>query len=383
MAIRGVYSDAEKKMLATYEEEAKTVIGWVKSPEKRVATEESMKRMGKIMDYWNPLWHDEQYAMNTRWGGLIAPPFYQQRFAMVQFDLRATPEVGIGDHVWMGEDWEFFQPVRPGDTFKAWSRHPQLEETTSLDGQGPRQFRLLASDVDIFNQRDELVSNEKRIQHMVYHAEPPTRSREPMPEYVYNQEELDFIYRTTDEEEIRGDNIRFWEDVNVGDETRPVVLGPSTILDVIGIYAMHMENMMPIRDMRKKAPGALLIDPVTNVYHHGIESHLLDRAAQYTGQNKSMMLGRTRAAHYAVQGRNMMVRLVTNWMGDDGFIRKFKWRYLAATYIGDTLIGRGKVVNKHLENGEHLVDLAVWAENITGNIGGAVSATVRLMSKEF
>lgn len=382
MAVRGVYSAAEKEMLATYEKEADAVVGWIKSPGKRVATEESMKNFAVVIDYWNPLWRDENYAMNTRWNGLIAPPFYQERFSMQQFDLRPTPAVGTGDHVWLGEDWEFFKPVRPGDSFKAWHRHPQLEDVTSLDGKGPRRFRLLASDIDVINQRDELVSNEKKIFQNVFHAEPPKRSREPMPEYVYSKDELEFIDRITDQEEIRGANIRFWEDVSVGEETRPVVLGPSTLLDVMAIFGMQMANMMPVREMRKREPNMLLIDPVTNVSHAAIEGHFLDRAAQWKSSGRTL-LGRSRAAHYAVQGRNLMARLVTNWMGDDGFIRKFKWRYLAATYIGDTLIGRGKVVNKRIENGEHLVDLAVWLENIIGHMGGAVAATVSLLSKEY
>jgi hypothetical protein len=226
------------------------------------------------------------------------------------------------------------------------------------------------------------VSNEKEYFQIEFLAEPPASSPATLPEYVYNQEELDFIDRTIDEEEVRGANIRFWEDVNVGDETRPVVLGPSTILDVIAFSGMNVANMPPVRDMRRKAPEMFVVDPKTNVLHHTLEAHYVDHTAQLRANMNMPFFGGARAAHYAVQGRNLMARLVTNWMGDDGFIRKYKWRYLAPTHIGDTLIGRGKVVNKHIENSEHLVDLTVWLENMRGNIGGAVAATVSLFSKE-
>ena len=57
-----------------------------------------------------------------------------------------------------------------------------------------------------------------------------------------------------------------------------------------------------------------------------------------------------------------------------------------ATYksqpLGDAIIGRGKVTNKRVENGEHLVDLDVWLRNMRGNTTEAASATVSLFSKK-
>jgi hypothetical protein len=40
------------------------------------------------------------------------------------------------------------------------------------------------------------------------------------------------------------------------------------------------------------------------------------------------------------------------------------------------------VTNKRVENGEHLVDLEVWLENMRGNITEAAAATVSLCPKE-
>ena len=77
-----------------------------------------------------------------------------------------------------------------------------------------------------------------------------------------------------------------------------------------------------------------------------------------------------------------MGRLVTNWMGDDGFLRKFDWRHMTQSAVGDTLIGRGKVTNKRVEDSEHLVDLRVWLEDIRGYVTEASIVTVSLCSKE-
>ena len=75
-------------------------------------------------------------------------------------------------------------------------------------------------------------------------------------------------------------------------------------------------------------------------------------------------------------------RLITNWMGDDGFLRRFNYMKLANTPLGDTVIGRGKVIKKYVDaNGDYLVDLDVWMETIRGYVSNAVAVTVSLVSR--
>jgi hypothetical protein len=77
-----------------------------------------------------------------------------------------------------------------------------------------------------------------------------------------------------------------------------------------------------------------------------------------------------------------MCRLITNWIGDDGFVCKFGWRHVWRTPVGDALLINGKVVKKYVDNGEHLVDLSVWCLNLRGTITDMALATVKLISKE-
>jgi hypothetical protein len=193
-------------------------------------------------------------------------------------------------------------------------------------------------------------------------------------EYRYTKEELEYLDRIEDEEEIRGANIRFWEDVSIGEETQPVVLGPITILDIVGCTPRGNFEETRIRRVYQQMPQEFIHDPVTGIYHHGIEAHMSDRVAELMGDGRAII--------YARQARYLMIRLVTNWMGDDGFLRKFNYRSMAHAPIGDTLIGRGRVTNKRVENGEYLVDLKVWLDNMRGNIHKAAVATVSLFSKE-
>ena len=382
MAVRGVYTEAEEKMIAATIKKMDTVVGWASFPN-RVATEESMKSVASSVDPWNPLWDDENYAAGTRWGGIIAFPMFQGNFGTRQLgDLEASPECGFQHMIWIGEDWEFFKPIHVNDSFRVWCKHPQLKDVTPLDGKGPRTIALLESDTEHINQNDELVSTSKLYVQRSFLPEPPKPYS--MPEYGYTKEELMFIARMVREEEIRGADIRYWEDVSVGEETEPVVLGPTSMSDnAIASSAMaRIDIAFRPRELFMNSIGEelgdeFLLDPVTGLYHFRggpAGRHWSDRAARAEGEPCAFLFG--------VLTRYLMARLTTNWAGDDGFLRKYNWRHIARNPVGDTVIGRGKVTDKRVENGEHFVDLKVWLENLRGNITEVATATVSLCSKE-
>lgn len=372
MAIRGVYTEEEKKMLARFEETAEEHSGWFKSLLIPVATRESIKSFALAVDPWNPLWHDDNYAAKTRWGGIIAPPMYLDAISQFTWYPEMPPSLGYRGGQWLGEDWELFKPICMNDSFKVWRRRHQMEDITSLDGKGPRTFKCIAHDTDVINQKDELLSTLKLYLEIVIFPEPPEKE-EPIPEYIYTKEELALIDRIFKEEEIRGAKIRWWEDVKVGEELKPVVMGPTTLWDQIVYTAGRQElELVPMMEVRRKG-DMLVLDPVTGVTHHGIEWHHSDLVAQ--------LWGMPNALHYGIVSRQLLARCVTNWMGDDGFIRKFHWRHLSHFKIGDTCIGRGKVTGKRTKNGEHLVDISLWTENLRGHVSIPAVATVSLLSK--
>ena len=237
MAVRGVYTKGEEKMLGIFHKDAEMMSGWAKSLSPRsFASAEAIKSVANSLDCWNPLWSDENYGAHTRWGGIIAPTFYPESFCSIHYIPNAAPEVGFADHIYIGEDWDFFKPVRVNDSFRVWRRPPQLVDITRLDGKGPRWFKYIPNDADTINQNDELVCTHR--QHLEYGFLPePPKDLEAMPEYIYTEEELEFINGIIDGEEIRGADIRYWEDVNVGDESKPVALGGKPI----SLYRCHVE----------------------------------------------------------------------------------------------------------------------------------------------
>jgi len=382
MAVRGVYSEAERKMIDDTNRKMDEMTGWIKFPS-RITTEESIQSMAFAVDRWNPLWRDNDYAAGTRWGGIIAFPMYVDRFGSGGLgSMPAVPECGFQHMIWIGEDWEFFRPVSVHDSFRVYRRRPQLKDVTNPEGKGPRTFGLLEVDRDHINQKDEIVSRAKLYVQRTFLPGPPDPYA--MPEYSYTREELLFIDSMIREEEIRGANARYWEDVEIGDMTKPVVGGPTSMADnaIVNTIAPSVGSRSVLREVFIKSVGGelgdeFIPDKTTGRYHlrgGPAGRHWSDRAAQAEGEPCAFMFG--------VFSRFLMARLITNWMGDDGFLRKYNWRHITRTPVGDAMIGRGKVVNKYVKNGEHMVDLVVWLENMRGNVSEAATATVSLISRE-
>jgi acyl dehydratase len=374
MAVRGVYSKEEKEFLEKFEELADKMSGWRWPLLIPVATKEAIVGFAMAADYWNPLWRDENYAANTRWGSIIAPPMFLDADAQITYSPEVPRSLGFGGGQWLGEDWEFFKQVHVGDSFKVWCRRPKLVDITSSDGKGPRAFQFHAHNVDIINQKEEIVSTTRLNLEIVISTEPPPKLV-PEPSYSYTKEELAFIDRVFSEEEIRGAKIRWWEGVKVGEALKPVIMGPTTVWDQIVFTAGRREIvLMPMMEVRRQDPKMLMLDPETGVTHHGIEFHHIDPVAQ--------MRGLAHAIHYGVTSRSLLARCATNWMGDDAFMKRFHWRHLGHFYIGETAIARGKVTGKRVENDEHLVDLSLWIENIRGDVTCPAVTTISLLSKE-
>lgn len=58
-----------------------------------------------------------------------------------------------------------------------------------------------------------------------------------------------------------------------------------------------------------------------------------------------------------------LVRVITDWMGDDGFLRKLRFEMRRQQRPGDTMVCKGTVTAKYERGGEGWLELDVWAEN--------------------
>ena len=148
----------------------------------------------------------------------------------------------------------------------------------------------------------------------------------------------------------------YWEDVEPGKEITPLCKVATT------------------QTLVKWAGAALDFNPI----------HWDDSFAASQGLGKRIVQGALK--------RQWLVQLMTDWIGEQGTLRKFSCQYRAMDYPrlmktltepeeGETWWCKGKVTKKYVEGDEHRIDCDIWVENGKGEITTPAKATIALPSR--
>ena len=77
----------------------------------------------------------------------------------------------------------------------------------------------------------------------------------------------------------------------------------------------------------------------------------------------------------------LIARMLTDWIGPDGEVKKLSCRYSRMDVAGDTITCKGRVKSKLVKDGLHLVECEVAAENGKGEVAVHGTAIVSLPAK--
>jgi acyl dehydratase len=95
----------------------------------------------------------------------------------------------------------------------------------------------------------------------------------------------------------------------------------------------------------------------------------------------ALMVGAPGAYDYGPERCSWLTHHLTNWMGDDGFLRRAQSRIRRHNPAGDTLFITGNVTRKFEEDGRRLVEIAQEARNQDGELSATGSGGVELPSR--
>jgi len=347
------------------------------STNNEVATRLAIARFADGIGDTNPLWRDEAYAVGTGYGALPAPPsFIICCFSGLQFGWP-----GLGSfHA--NSELTFHRPVLVGDTIKA---------TCTYEGfDGPRRSKFAEKMViDHFrnryrNQSGELVAEIHwtvvNFERQRAKAKSTERSIElPHP---WTAAELEAIEADVLAEQPRGAEPRFFEDVNVGDELAPLTKGPIGTTDEIAFVAAggapiprlaaHRASLQAYRTHPAWAfrdPDTMALEPIYAVHYNRHAARAMGVAMQYD---------------VGFQRQCWHIHLLTDWMGDDGWVVSADAQYRSFVFLSDVIRLGGRVVAKRTsDDGEALVDVETWAHNQRGQDVMPGKATIALPSREL
>lgn len=144
-------------------EELQKKIGTETKPVKFEIERELIRRFVQAVGDSSPSWQDEEYAKMTKYGGIIAPPFLLCAFMTVSLpDSQPrsvpllVPEVPPPRKHTLdgGGEWEFFLPLRLGDTITSRSKLANVFEREGRIG----KMLFFIYETSYTNQRGEVVA---------------------------------------------------------------------------------------------------------------------------------------------------------------------------------------------------------------------------------
>lgn len=326
----------------------------------------------------NPLWCDPEYAKTTRWGGIIAPPNFlysmgdpvKPEHTPEQKELlKGDPLIGLGSYQSQME-FEWWRPLRLGDRLK---KHAALigvrvNNNSKFSGRSVAEIQGYI----YRNQENELHAIRRgswvRAER---HATAERKKDVQLPE-PYTPEQLKEIDACYEAETIRGAELRYFEDVQVGEAIPTIVRGPMRTSDLI---IWHMGWGMQLTPpgafrlsykLRKKIPG-MFTPNAMNVPDTVQRLHWEKAWANELGIPECYDYGGLR--------ETFMTNILTNWMGDDAWLWKLTCQHRKFVYTNDTYWIKGRVTGKEQVDGRNEVHVDVWVENqwgVTVSPGNAV-----------
>ena len=368
---------AEGKITPEAIKAAENMIGMQLRPEGpylQDATADTMRNWCNGIGDLNPLYRDEEHGRLSRYGSIVAHPNFPMAFGWIGRTRWGLPGV---HGFYAGNDWELFRHVRPGDRITPIERVVGVEEKESkFSG------RLVLQYVEAcyYNQRGELVA--RALGTCTRHERKAARDTgkyKEIEQYQYSNEEHDRIDQIVLDEpkNIRGANVRYWEEVEVGEELPTIARGPLSLMDTMGFLVGcgrgHTHGV--VLQAAVKHPGHFFRNPEAGggVEYTGIGHHRESVAKE---------VGVPGTYDYGPQRSSWMCTMVTNWMGDAGVIKRVRTEMRRFNIVGDTTFCKGKVVRKYIKDNTALVDIEIAAENQRGEVTTPGIATVALPSRD-
>jgi len=326
----------------------------------------------------NPLFSEVDYAKRTHWGQVIAPPTF---LFTIDSGIVAPGLPGI-QWIFAGSRFEHFLPVKVGDTITARAR---LIDVQIKSGKNVDRYVNQVGEVLYANQNGQLVCRYEGDIYRIprrragggFKFAPKENVEAPRP-YKYTQDEIEQIAEGYRNEFRRGAQVLHWDDVNIGDMLPVVQKGPLTLVDIVGFYSGRrtVYNVMKLAFAeRDRHPRNVYYSPTRNIPMHPAAGHFDVEIAHEIGMPGAYDQGWQRL--------NWAGHLLTNWVGDHGFVRRLDGRVTRPNLVGDFTLMHGEVTGKRKEDGEALIEIRWWGENQRGEQNCSGKAEVRLPSRDL
>jgi hypothetical protein len=289
--------------------------------------------------------------------------------------LKGDPFAGLGSYQAVME-FEWWRPLRLGDRCRVLQTQVGVQPKRSSFG---GRTAHVTQDYLYTNGRGEMHAVRRGTWINAERHTSKNRAKERLEQQPYTSEQIAEIDLAYAAETRRGAEPRYWEDVEIGEPVQPRVKGPLTTTDVIVWHLGWGMQLTPpgvfriAAGIRRKAPG---LYPPNGLNIPDTVQRLHWESARATE------LGLPNSYDYGGMRETWLCHLLTDWIGDDGWLWKLRCEHRKFNYLGDTTWVRGEVVGKQLVDGRGEVRVAVRCENQRGEVTTPGTAVVLLPTRD-
>ncbi len=325
----------------------------------------------------NPLWLDKEYAEASPYGTIAAPP-------CILYAIDGTvvaPKLQGVQWLYAGTAWTWFEPILLDDTFTVDAR--LLSQETKSGRRFPK-WVLQTGEVKYINQHNRVAgtalgrcARTPRGDNLAKQANSEnSASIEP---HKYTLAEIENIESQVLAEPRRGNEPLYWEDVAVDDEVPQVVRGPLSVIDIMAWYsgqqgATHYGGVHGEAIRYRQSHADYHVNEKTGAKEAAGRGHLESSTGRDVGMGGTYDIGPQRIA--------WAQHMLTNWIGDHGFLHTLDVSVRKPNLVGNTLWWRGRVIEKIVQDGYHVVKVAIEAKNQKDVLSADGTASVILPTRE-
>ncbi|MFC1532115.1 MaoC family dehydratase N-terminal domain-containing protein [Thermodesulfobacteriota bacterium] len=342
-------------------------------------TRDSIKHFVDAIGDMNPIFRDRTYAEKTKYGCLIAPPTFLYSIAYGHYPDppgSAPPEAFY--NLYAGDEYEWFSPLSDGEEIDFKTTFPTDIKFKSTKAVEKAAFLYGRHEFTRHMGGTLLATCDFWI--VLYKKAEDVRQKPESDQFdkpVYTEDYIKEVYSTQDREVVRGAEPRYWEDVEIGEELPPVVRGPHSATETVawligGIGEFYFCSDRLYRYIFEQCGWGF--------YDRDWKVHLNFHENMYNtmlAKEHERMTGGIGA-----QRSSWIDMVLTNWMGDEGFIWKLRSEHRGQGGLGYVYWCKAKVTDKYIKDDRYCVDIECRVEEQKGNVILSGNATVLLPSKE-
>ncbi len=314
----------------------------------------------------NPLWLDRDYAAQSRYGRLVAPPTFLT--SVLYPALHGEPmDVPLSSLI-SELEYQWFYPIFEGDSLRASAKQIDVVEGKNRGG---RRLVYILAETTYWNQHDQIVG--KAFGTIVRIAQTGTELLLDRSVYHYNDEELAAIQQTILAETRRGTAHFTADEIKKGQSLPRFVRGPLTIGDMICWQAAIGPSYRA---------GALGYRDTVAAPHSAVNIPGVGWPVKYSQQHEDFTLAEQRGMpapfDNSVMRFSWLSVLLTNWMGDNGFLKRLQVQMPEPILYGDATWYDATITNIANDTEGTIVGIKITGTNQVGQINTLGEAEIVL-----